>query len=115
MCRPQPRIAGRPARCPRPACPTRPQAVPDWKVFGPTAEYSDGDAEYFRVTNQLADQYEWFAPRQQPEEGVDEEQERSEFGLSPHQIAALGLSGPRSALPSSVRVQRGRGGATDGP
>jgi hypothetical protein len=90
----------------------------NWKVFGPSAEYSDGDAEYFRLTSQLSDQYEWFAPRQGDEDAsVAPEQEegqqqqrviRPEFGLSPREIAALGLSGTRSNLPDPVRV---RGGA----
>lgn len=75
----------------------------NWKVFGPTAEYSDGDADFYRVTNQLSDQYEWFAPGRepQPQAAEDAEQaESSEYGLTPNQIAALGLSGSRNSVDS---------------
>jgi len=88
----------------------------NWKVFGPTAEYSDGDAEYFRLTSQLSDQYEWFAPGQQQEEeasaspDTEEQQQkqqqrviRPEFGMSPREIAALGLSGSQRNTPDPVR------------
>lgn len=89
----------------------------NWKVFGPTAEYSDGDAEFYRLTSQLSDQYEWFAPRepsQQPPAGPEDpeqqltQQQRSarpEFGMSPREIAALGLSGARGNLPDPVRAR----------
>lgn len=91
----------------------------NWKVFGPTAEYSDGDAEFFRLTSQLSDQYEWFAPRQpdeeastvpEPEDPQQQQQRirRPEFGLSPREIAALGLSGPQHNMPDSVRMPNGR-------
>lgn len=78
----------------------------NWKAFGPTADHSDGDAEYFRLTNKLADQYEWFAPKHDVEEEgeVDEEApaaERPEFGLTPKQIAALGLTGRQHQLQDS--------------
>lgn len=92
----------------------------NWKVFGPTAEYSDGDAEFFRLTSQLSDQYEWFAPReqepqQQPFGSPDEDEEllstqrqgrvaRPEFGMTPREIAALGLTGPQHGAPDPVRV-----------
>ena len=100
-----------------------PQVAPmagNWKVFGPTAEYSDGDAEFFRLTSQLSDQYEWFAPReqepqQQPFGSPDEDEEllstqrqgrvaRPEFGMTPREIAALGLTGPQHGAPDPVRV-----------
>lgn len=74
----------------------------NWKVFGPTADYSDGDKEFFQLTNKLQQQYEWFAPT--PQEEAQEETEpvpgsraRPEFGLSPQQILALGLGGPRTS------------------
>ena len=81
--------------------------VRSWKVWGPTAEYSDGDADFYRTTSRLADQYEWFAPGRQAEEQPQEEaetagRERSEWGLTERQIAALGLSGPRTSVPDSV-------------
>ncbi len=79
----------------------------NWKVFGPTAEYSDGDADYYNTTARLADQYEWFAPGREGSAEAEEEQQRedAEFGLSPRQIAALGLSGPRSSMPDPVSVR----------
>lgn len=101
----------------------------NWKAFGPTAEYSDGDAEYFRVSDRLSQQHEWFAPRpgtseedgpqeEGPEDGRMQEQllqdhrTRPEYGLSPKQIAALGLNSPHARLPdpatlSSRRYLRG--------
>jgi hypothetical protein len=106
---------------PRPCGPAGPRqargvAVANhWKVFGPSAEYSDGDAEFFRLTSQLSDQYEWFAPGQRgddpsaaPERQEDaaEQQQRvrrPEFGLSPREIAALGLSGQQHNMPDPVR------------
>lgn len=95
------RPALRPARG---AC----QRVRNWKTFGPTAEHSDGDADFYRTTSRLADQYEWFAPKDPQEEAEQPgqhgllEEEDTAFGLSPRQIAALGLSGPRSSLIDSV-------------
>lgn len=83
-------------------------AASKWKVFGPTASYSDGDAEFFRVSNSLAQQYEWFAPRpEEQESAVDEELEQQDpkkplYGLTPQQIAALGLSGSRVNTPDPV-------------
>lgn len=84
-----------------------------WKVFGPTNSYSDGDAEFFRTSNRLAQQYEWFAPGQQDDEAAaaDELLEQQAdptkplYGLTPQQIAALGLSGPRVNTPDPVRVR----------
>jgi hypothetical protein len=100
-----------------------------WRNFGPSVSYSDGDAEFFRTTDRLAQQYPGFAPtpdapvQQQQQEVVSEPEEqagpgpssssqllapgrvarRSEFGLSPKQIQALGLAGPRVNTPDSVR------------
>lgn len=77
----------------------------NWKVWGPTAEYSDGDAEFFSVTNRLTDQYEWFAPKQdvqEPEPSEQVEEDKPPYGLTPKEIAALGLSGPRTNIPDSV-------------
>lgn len=72
----------------------------NWRVFGPSADYNDGDKEFFQLTNKLQDQYEWFAP--QREELVEEPvEDKPEFGLTPQQIRALGLSGSRT-LASSV-------------
>lgn len=111
------------ARPPRASAPSARRQRPsvavanNWKVFGPTAEYSDGDAEFYRLTSQLSDQYEWFAPRepsQQPPAGPEDpeqqltQQQRSarpEFGMSPREIAALGLSGARGNLPDPVRAR----------
>eukprot|EP00877_Chromochloris_zofingiensis_P013748 jgi/Chrzof1/8627/Cz03g18040.t1_CLP1 len=76
----------------------------NWKVWGPTAEYSDGDAEFFSVTNRLTDQYEWFAPKQdvqEPEPSEQVEEDKPPYGLTPKEIAALGLSGPRTNIPDS--------------
>jgi hypothetical protein len=91
----------------------------NWKVFGPSAEYSDGDADYYALSNRLSQQYDWFAPRgPQPEEGEEagpapptgsgelllpgREPLRPEYGLSAKQIEALGLSGPRTNTPDPV-------------
>ncbi len=87
--------------------PSRKQSsrINNWKAFGPTAEWSDGDAEYFKVTNQLADKYEWFAPQheeQEPSTAPQQEEEKPEYGLTPKQIAALGLSGSQAHLPDPV-------------
>lgn len=81
----------------------------NWRTFGPTSEYSDGDAEYFQLTSRLSQQYEWFAPRpQQEEETTSPEQDAQQpeegrqgatFGLTERQIHALGLSGPRTDMP----------------
>lgn len=87
-------------------------AASKWKVFGPTNSYSDGDAEFFRLSNSLAQQHEWFAPRpedQEQEEGAadaDAEQDVTKplYGLTPQQIAALGLSGSRVNTPDPVCV-----------
>lgn len=89
-------------------------AASKWKVFGPTNSYSDGDAEFYRVSNSLAQQYEWFAPR--PEEhgnaAAEEELEQQDpkkplYGLTPQQIAALGLSGARVNTPDPVSLHAG--------
>ncbi len=93
----------------------------NWKTFGPKVSHSDGDAEYYKVSNQLSQQYEWFAPKQDPEEqqplqSEPEETERQqqqrrqrpEFGLSSKQIAALGLSGPQAHLPDPVSLLQTR-------
>lgn len=86
-------------------------AAGKWKVFGPTNSYSDGDAEFYRVSNSLAQQYEWFAPRPEEEdaaaadeEGLLEQQDPRKplYGLTPQQIAALGLSGNRVNTPDPV-------------
>eukprot|EP00878_Enallax_costatus_P003993 GHUV01004216.1.p1 GENE.GHUV01004216.1~~GHUV01004216.1.p1 ORF type:complete len:414 (+),score=96.53 GHUV01004216.1:153-1244(+) len=89
-------------------------AASKWKVFGPTTSYSDGDAEFFRLSNSLADQYEWFAPRPEDDTAVEEQQQEEKplYGLTPRQIAALGLSGsgiktPDPATLSSKAYMRG--------
>lgn len=82
-------------------------AASKWKVFGPTTSYSDGDAEFFRLSNSLADQYEWFAPRPEEPETAEEEQQQEEkplYGLTPKQIAAFGLSGTGVKTPDPVSV-----------
>ncbi|MEW5300332.1 MAG: hypothetical protein WDW36_003269 [Sanguina aurantia] len=75
----------------------------NWKAFGPTSEYSDGDAEYFATSSRLSQQYDWFAPKDQPEPEPEVQPEQDinkpQFGLSQKQISALGLSGPRLNLP----------------
>lgn len=89
----------------------------NWRVFGPTNSYSDGDAEYFATTNRLAQQYEWFAPgpdaqeEEQPSTSSAPEDQRLErpgtrstWGLSEKQIAALGLSGPQLSTPDPVSL-----------
>ena len=96
----------------------------NWKAFGPTSEFADGDAEYFKVTNRLSQQHEWFAPRPETvdEEGMEagssssgsgllgDPRQRPEYGLSVKQISALGLSGAQSRLPDPVsRTLIGRG------
>lgn len=89
----------------------------NWKAFGPSAEYSDGDAEYYRLTDRLSQQYGLFAPqpedvaeKQTPEvQGfglqLDDNRHRPEFGLTQKQIAALRLGSPTARLPDPVRVQ----------
>ncbi|KXZ48382.1 hypothetical protein GPECTOR_28g789 [Gonium pectorale] len=85
----------------------------NWRTFGPSTEYSDGDAEYFQLTSRLSQQYEWFAPgrQQQEAEAQPEEQASSSpqteqglreatFGLSEREIRALGLAGPRTDMPN---------------
>lgn len=88
-------------------------AANKWKVFGPTNSYSDGDAEFYRVSNSLAQQYEWFAPRpeeEDPQTAAEEELQQQDprkplYGLTPQQIAALGLSGSRVNTPDPVSMQ----------
>ncbi|PNH04642.1 hypothetical protein TSOC_009160 [Tetrabaena socialis] len=73
--------------------------------MGPTAEHSDGDAEYYQLTNRLSQQYDWFspgkllevAPATSPQQ--EEEQHSGTYGLSERQIRALGLAGPRTDMP----------------
>lgn len=75
-----------------------------WKTFGPTSTYNDGDADFYKLTNQLSDQYEWFAPGREPspEQQPEPEPEKPMFGLTPSQIQALGLSGRRLNTPDPV-------------
>jgi len=77
-----------------------------WKTFGPSSHYNDGDADFFQLTNKLSDQYEWFAPRQDEEQAEVEElkEEKPLYGLSPKQIAALGLSGSRLNTPDPATL-----------
>jgi hypothetical protein len=89
-------------------------AASKWKVFGPTNSYSDGDAEFYQVSNRLAQQYEWFAPRPEEEGNAAAEEELEEqdpkkplYGLTPQQIAALGLSGARVNTPDPVSFHAG--------
>jgi len=93
-------------------------------VWGPSADHSDGDADYYRLTSQLTDQYGLFKPTQQDEAddaeaslllppgdekdeapgrgrtrlferpGADAARRRPEWGLSPREIDALGLARP---------------------
>lgn len=88
-------------------------AASKWKVFGPTNSYSDGDAEFYRVSNSLAQQYEWFAPRPEEQDNAAAEEELLQqdprkplYGLTPQQIAALGLSGNRVNTPDPVSAQQ---------
>lgn len=81
----------------------------NWKAFGPTSEFSDGDADYYATTSRLAQQYEWFAPGRaqpepEPEPEVELDRRRPEFGLSEKQIDALGLSGPRLSTPDPASL-----------
>lgn len=94
-----------------------------WKTWGPAASHSEGDAEYYALTSRLSQQYGLFDPSAPQEaqpvnEPSQEESEagpsspnvlrpsrgrRPDFGLSPKQIQALGLTGPRlSNLPDPV-------------
>lgn len=88
-------------------------AIANWKVWGPNSEYSDGDREYFELTNRLSQQYEWFAPKptEQPsseEQALLQQQEEPStadgWGLSPNQIEALGLTGTRLSTPDSATL-----------
>jgi hypothetical protein len=100
-----------------------------WKVFGPSSSYSDGDAEFFQLSNRLAQQNTWFAPppQQQDWNEADDgardqlqhngqllqgppDRQRPLYGLTPQQIDALGLSGPRVATPDPVCALLARGG-----
>ena len=108
-----------PSSCsPSAAARTAPVAHNNWRTFGPTAEHSDGDAEYYQLTNRLAQQHEWFAPREQDDGAapgssqpgnVATSIEDPGFGLSERQIRALGLTGPQSNMPDPVSMD---GGAT---
>ncbi|KAG2425792.1 hypothetical protein HXX76_013417 [Chlamydomonas incerta] len=101
------RQGSRPAR-------VAPVARNNWKTFGPSAEFSDGDAEFYQLSNRLSQQYDWFAPKgpQQeeqeastsdaPEQG--QQRDSSSFGLSERQIRALGLAGPRSDMPDPITL-----------
>ncbi|KAG2493827.1 hypothetical protein HYH03_008045 [Edaphochlamys debaryana] len=105
-CAPAPVVARRAARA-------SPVAHNNWRTFGPTAEFSDGDAEYYQLTSRLSAQYDWFAPGKQqqqqeeeqaastsaPELDLGKESGRSNYGLSEGQIRALGLAGPLSDMP----------------
>jgi hypothetical protein len=89
----------------------------NWKAFGPTQDHADGDAEYFRLTNQLNQQHEWFAPRPDVSDDdamevgpsdssstlLQDKRQRPEYGLSMKQISALGLTGNQARLPDPVR------------
>lgn len=98
----------------------------NWRTFGPSAEHSDGDAEYYQLTNRLSQQYEWFAPRPggpeedqsaaspAPEEQQASSRENPAFGLSERQIRALGLAGPQANMPDPVRGGGRRGGGRGG-
>jgi ATP-dependent Clp protease protease subunit len=88
----------------------------NWRTFGPSVEFSDGDAEYYQLTSRLSKEYDWFAPGQadqgeerqaeQPEpEQPSTSREDGHFGLSERQIRALGLAGPRSDLPDPVSLR----------
>ncbi|KAJ9511778.1 hypothetical protein QJQ45_022659 [Haematococcus lacustris] len=44
----------------------------NWKTFGPSSSYSDGDADYFRTTDRLTHQYDWFGPKQPQREEPEE-------------------------------------------
>lgn len=91
----------------RPASRSASHVCRNWRLYGPSAEYSDGDAQFYATTSRLASQYEWFAPGREQEPEQPEEPATSgspatdgaSFGLSPKQIAALGLAGPRGDLP----------------
>lgn len=89
----------------------------NWKAFGPTSEYSEGDADFYRLTDRLSAQYGMFQPEEDvgrqndavegPSESdtpglMQDPRQRPEFGLSQKQIAALGLSGPQMRLPDPV-------------
>lgn len=108
-------------RCPRvfnkPKLLSSNTSLGSWKVWGPSSSYSDGDAEYYQLTSRLQQQYDLFKP--EPAEDAQLEvvepstgslspekrlaqRTRPEFGLSPKQIAALGLSGPRVSTPDPV-------------
>ncbi len=84
-----------------------------WRVFGPTQEHNDGDADFYRTTSRLNEQYPGWDSRTHHLGGqsVQEEKEGpyqrtlltergSEYGLSAKQIQALGLAGMPS--PDSV-------------
>ncbi|MEW5316894.1 MAG: hypothetical protein WDW38_008235 [Sanguina aurantia] len=91
----------------------------NWKAFGPTSEYSDGDAEYFATSSRLSQQYDWFAPKDQPEPEPEVQPEQDinkpQFGLSQKQISALGLSGPRLNLPDPGAPPQAAAGAEPPP
>jgi ATP-dependent Clp protease protease subunit len=90
----------------------------NWKAFGPTQDHADGDAEYFRLTNQLNQQHEWFAPRPDVSDDdamevgpsdssstlLQDKRQRPEYGLSMKQISALGLTGNQARLPDPVTL-----------
>jgi hypothetical protein len=82
-------ITGRRSGC------TIPRAA-SWRITG---DHSPGDADYYKLTNQLSDQLEWFMPSERPAEEDDDN-----FGLTQTELAALGLVGPGRRFPDSVRT-----------
>lgn len=99
---------------------TRVQAHGQWQTFGPSQSHMDGDAEFYSLSDRLAQQHPGFAPTSSiqgepavdltstSEQDIEEEviqelrRTRPEFGLSARQINALGLSGLRLNMPDSV-------------
>jgi len=90
-----------------------PQA--QWKTFGPSTSFSDGDAEYYATSSRLSQQFEGFAPQQPQDKEEQQEQgppnsadqrhhQRPEYGLSTKQIASLGLSGARTNSPDPATL-----------
>lgn len=91
----------------------------NWRVFGPTQEHSDGDADFYKTTSRLNEQYPGWDEQEQGrlgQEGADQGRprgfstrgsvllanERAEYGLSAKQIRALGLTGVASPDPMTL-------------
>jgi ATP-dependent Clp protease protease subunit len=70
-----------------------------WRTWGPSADHSDGDADFYRLTSQLTDQYGLFKP-------TDQEQDDASLLLPDEQTGDF-VRAPRAArLDETARPRR---------